>query len=217
MSVPLRLSRDQAKARTRRRLLAAAAEVFAEQGFAGASVDEIASRAGHTVGALYSHFTGKDDLFRAVFDEHVPHPLDVGGGIPPQWKDDVPDFAAFGAYLAELADQHTVSSALEMEFLRYALPRPELLGRLANRWWAPRTAVAHLVAAHHTSHEATAVATVIIGLFEGLVIQRRADPSAVPAELFAKALNWLMTGLEGTPETHPAETHASEERPPETA
>ncbi|MFF5208423.1 TetR family transcriptional regulator [Streptosporangium sp. NPDC000396] len=39
--------------------MAAAAQTFAEQGFAGASVDEIASRAGHTVGALYSHFTGK--------------------------------------------------------------------------------------------------------------------------------------------------------------
>ncbi|MEV8636123.1 TetR/AcrR family transcriptional regulator [Streptosporangium sp. NPDC051023] len=202
--MPLRLSRGQAKARTRRHLLAAAAQVFAEQGFAGASVDEIASRAGRTVGALYANFAGKDDLFRALFEEHLPHPLDVTGGIPSQCEDSAAWFAAFGTYMAELADQHTVTSTLEMEFLRYARTRPELLGRLAERWRAPRTAVARLLPPHDTSHDAShttsrnasAVATVVIGLFEGLVVQRRADPGAVPPELFAQALRWLMTGLE---------------------
>ncbi|GAA3095446.1 TetR/AcrR family transcriptional regulator [Streptosporangium carneum] len=215
MSVPLRLSRRQAKAHTRRRLLAAAAEVFAEQGFAGASVDEIASRAGRTVGALYSSFTGKDDLFRTLLDEHVAHPLDGDGGNPPQWEDGVPGFAAFGASMAELADQHTISSTLELEFLRYALTRPELLDRLAERWLAPRTAVARMVAPHFASHDAAAVATVVVGLFEGLAIQRRADPSAVPSELFATALGWLMTGIEHASEDGTAENLSLENRPPE--
>ncbi len=206
MSVPLRLSRGQAKAHTRGRLLAAAAEVFAEQGFAGASVDEIASRAGRTIGALYANFAGKDDLFRAVFDEHVPHLLDAAGGIPPQWVDAAPSFASFGAYLAELADQRTVSSTLETEFLRYALTRPELLGRLAERWRTSRTAVARLVAPYCAPHDATAVATVLLGLFEGLATQRRADPAAVPSELFAMALRWLTTGMErAIEEVAPAE------------
>ena len=54
-----RLSKAEAKARTRELLLSAAARTFAKKGFAGASVDEIAEAAGYTVGALYSNFGSK--------------------------------------------------------------------------------------------------------------------------------------------------------------
>jgi len=57
---------------TRADLLAAARELFGEQGFAETSADEIVARAGVTKGALYHHFSGKEDLFRAVF-EQVQH------------------------------------------------------------------------------------------------------------------------------------------------
>src|SRR5687767_12383789 len=66
-----RVSRTRSTARTRERLLDAAAEVFAERGFAGASIDEIAVRAGHTKGAVYSNFEGKDDLFLALIDSRL--------------------------------------------------------------------------------------------------------------------------------------------------
>src|SRR3712207_1783074 len=55
----------------RRRLLEAAISVVAERGFHAASVDAIAPEAGYSVGAIYSNFGGKDDLFMAVFDEHA--------------------------------------------------------------------------------------------------------------------------------------------------
>src|SRR5947209_1799462 len=61
--------RDEQKALTRARLLAAAEEVFAQRGFHGASVEEIAREAGATTGALYSNFAGKEDLFLALFEE----------------------------------------------------------------------------------------------------------------------------------------------------
>ena len=47
---------------TKERLLKAALDVFAEQGYQAASVDEIASRAGVTKGALYYWFRDKEDL-----------------------------------------------------------------------------------------------------------------------------------------------------------
>ena len=47
---------------TKERLLKAALGVFAEQGYQAASVDEIASRAGVTKGALYYWFRDKEDL-----------------------------------------------------------------------------------------------------------------------------------------------------------
>ena len=54
---------------TRRDLLDAAREVFAERGFADASMEEIAERAGVTRGPLYHYFDDKQDLFRAVYAE----------------------------------------------------------------------------------------------------------------------------------------------------
>lgn len=47
---------------TGERLVAAAAEVFAERGYDGAGVAEIARRAGLTTGAIYSRFSGKAEL-----------------------------------------------------------------------------------------------------------------------------------------------------------
>jgi AcrR family transcriptional regulator len=44
-------------------------EAFARKGYAAASLDEIARAAQLTKGAVYHHFSGKQDLFRAVFDE----------------------------------------------------------------------------------------------------------------------------------------------------
>jgi AcrR family transcriptional regulator len=53
-------------------LLAAARELFAEDGYAATSLDAVVAKAGVTKGALYHHFSGKRDLFAAVFaDEQV--------------------------------------------------------------------------------------------------------------------------------------------------
>src|SRR5579883_3082128 len=60
---PRRLSRAEAKEHTRDRLLDAAAALFARKGFAGASLEEIAESAGYSVGAVYSNFAGKEQLF----------------------------------------------------------------------------------------------------------------------------------------------------------
>ena len=49
----------------------AAADVFGEKGFRAASLDDVAERAGHTIGAVYSNFASKDDLFRALMVERL--------------------------------------------------------------------------------------------------------------------------------------------------
>ncbi len=52
----------------RERLIAAATVEFAESGYAGATLDGIATRAGVTKGGVYFHFAGKEELFFAVLD-----------------------------------------------------------------------------------------------------------------------------------------------------
>lgn len=52
--------------RTRAALVRAAAEVFAESGFLGASVSKIAERSGLTLGAMYFHFKNKEALAREI-------------------------------------------------------------------------------------------------------------------------------------------------------
>jgi AcrR family transcriptional regulator len=53
---------------TRDRLLTAAAQVFAEKGYDGAGVQEIARRAGFTTGAIYGRFRGKAQLLLAAME-----------------------------------------------------------------------------------------------------------------------------------------------------
>lgn len=59
MTTPATRSREN----TRARLLEAAAQVFAEVGLDGASVEAVCERAGFTRGAFYSNFESKDELF----------------------------------------------------------------------------------------------------------------------------------------------------------
>jgi len=52
----------------RRAILQAALRVFGEQGYAGASMDDIAAAAGITKGAIYGYFPGKEALLAAVVE-----------------------------------------------------------------------------------------------------------------------------------------------------
>ncbi|HEY6781360.1 MAG TPA: TetR/AcrR family transcriptional regulator [Thermoleophilaceae bacterium] len=67
---PERLTRKQRQAHTRECLMLSAARVAARRGLERASLDEVASDAGFTKGAVYANFRSKEDLFLAMLDEH---------------------------------------------------------------------------------------------------------------------------------------------------
>src|SRR3954471_10523442 len=66
-----RLTREESREQTRERLLAAAAELFAERGVNGTSVEQIAERAGYTRGAFYGNFDGKPELLVALLRQRT--------------------------------------------------------------------------------------------------------------------------------------------------
>nr|WP_196467796.1 MULTISPECIES: TetR/AcrR family transcriptional regulator [Planomonospora] len=61
--------RAQRRERTRQALLREGRRLFAERGYGEVGLAEIVQAAGVTKGALYHHFTGKAELFRAVLEE----------------------------------------------------------------------------------------------------------------------------------------------------
>jgi AcrR family transcriptional regulator len=56
-------------ASTRAALLSAARNVFMHEGYAEAGITDIVEQAGASVGSLYHHFTGKADLYLALFEQ----------------------------------------------------------------------------------------------------------------------------------------------------
>src|SRR4051794_19131259 len=190
-----RLSRAEAKARTRGLVLDAAARTFARKGFAGASVEEIAEAAGYSIGAVYSNFGSKEQLFVELLSGRASGQVaeaaqiladEVAAGHSP--------LDALGRMLTEGADKDVDFAPLQAEFWLYAIRNPAALDTLAARMREPRDALAAVVDGEldrrtvEAGASPTAIATVVIALFQGLVRQRRIDPDSVPDELFGRAL-----------------------------
>jgi AcrR family transcriptional regulator len=196
---PTRLSRKDAKARTRSLLLDAAAKVFAHNGYAGASVDDVAEAAGFSTGALYSNFSGKEELFIALFSERNRERTSeaVRAILDPAVSGD-----KRRANIAEmLLDEDDADEAmLQTEFWLFAMRHPELRGQFAEQVHKNRHSLSQALAAWARDHGRPdtiafdELATVLVAVFRGLVQMRRTDPTLVTAELYATASRWLIEG-----------------------
>lgn len=101
-------------AATRSRLLDAASEVFAEKGYARATVGEICRLARANPAAISYHFGGKDELYaqawRRAFDEALRvYPVD--GGLSPQAPADVRFRALISSLLHRMLDSGRLGHA----------------------------------------------------------------------------------------------------------
>jgi AcrR family transcriptional regulator len=195
--------RDEQKALTRRRLLDSAEMVFARHGFHRASVEEIAREAGATTGALYSNFTGKEDLFLALFEERIA--TDVG---------DYSQIVAAGRTFEEQARgaaDHWMAILRErpdyfpllIEFWAYAIRVPELRDRLADRFAALRSASTRLVSegAEQLGFPPSTEAAPLLGLLinalgNGLALEKLVDPDAVSDAVYGDLLVLILRALE---------------------
>ena len=111
---------DPRSAQTRRRILDAAADEFAERGLAGARVDRIAERAGANKQRLYAYFGSKDQLFDQVIEDRIGQLLDA-----------VPfDATDLPAYAVRLFDFNRAHPELVRLLLWHALERPGVLAGL---------------------------------------------------------------------------------------
>src|ERR1700758_2631090 len=54
---------------TQQRILDAATEVFATRGFSAATMADVVAGSGASIGSIYHHFGGKNELFLAIFEQ----------------------------------------------------------------------------------------------------------------------------------------------------
>ncbi|OBH58880.1 TetR family transcriptional regulator [Mycobacterium colombiense] len=130
-----RWTRERRLEHTRSLLLDAAEEVFGEKGFVAATLDDIAFAAGYTKGAIYKHFSTKEDLFLAVSDRYWRRYFD-------NFTEVMAPATQVGAYeLDEIAkrwsqlsrDRGAEHAALGHEFTLYLLRNPEARERAAAK------------------------------------------------------------------------------------
>ncbi|ADG79907.1 Transcriptional regulator, TetR family OS=Tsukamurella paurometabola (strain ATCC 8368 / DSM/ CCUG 35730 / CIP 100753 / JCM 10117 / KCTC 9821 / NBRC 16120/ NCIMB 702349 / NCTC 13040) OX=521096 GN=Tpau_3322 PE=4 SV=1 [Tsukamurella paurometabola] len=105
-------ARERAKAARRRELLAAAARLMAERGFAGVRLEDIGSAAGVSGPAMYRHFAGKQDVLAALLVEISEYLYDGGKRVAAEHADD-PRRA-----LRDLVDFHVDFATSEPDLIR---------------------------------------------------------------------------------------------------
>lgn len=128
-----RLSRAEAKARTREELLKAARVVFARYGYHGTSLDMVAEAAGYTKGAVYANFSGKEDLYLALLDNNIS----TGDS---ELEELITSGVSFGTVSAEITENFYTEleddrdwAALTVEFFAHAMRNETIRTKLTER------------------------------------------------------------------------------------
>jgi AcrR family transcriptional regulator len=117
---------------TRRKLLDAAKRIFAQDGFEGARLEDIAAGAGYTRGAFYANFKSKEDIFFALFEEWVRERIETLTSALRRHSDPAEKLMALRTHYAELATDRRLV-LISLEFKLFALRHPEAHYRLRNR------------------------------------------------------------------------------------
>jgi AcrR family transcriptional regulator len=179
------------RARTRARLVEAAAEMFAERGFHGATLADVAARAAMTTGAIYGNFKSKEELFLAIFEAPA-------SGVDVQFREGatlkeqmrrlgeatvafIPTAKARGALFAEFQIYVQTHRDMQAEVERRALANA---ARLAEAW---RGAIRD----EDIGMQLEQFVVVIDALIGGLISQRLLTPSVVTDETIIAAFEAL--------------------------
>jgi AcrR family transcriptional regulator len=184
----------------RERLFRAAAEEFAQRGYAGASSESISRRAGMSKATFYEHFANKEECIIALFDRSTEV---VAAGMAQAARGAGPGHAAermqagTRAFLAALAEHPEFAQTLLVEIIgagpRAAQRRDQNMQAFADTLDAENEAAARrgLIARFASPHDAYA----IVGAISELVSRQvRLGVPADPLEL-APVIDRLISGV----------------------
>ena len=174
---------------------------MAERGYRGASVNQVAARAGVSKGALYWNFASKEELFLGLLEDRFDRRARALMALTESAAADETSSQAVSRGFAQMVDEHRRLVLLMNEFWALAVRDDELRGRWVKRQRALRADLARALTARHgttgvpLSVPADQLATAIIALADGLAMDRVAEPETVPPELFGEVLQLLYDGL----------------------
>jgi AcrR family transcriptional regulator len=183
-------------------LLSAALRVFARRGYREAGVDEIAAEAGYSKGALYWHFSSKEDLLLALLEERIDAPVRERVALlesaPPDRDMSVEATREFARRVGEERE----ALLLEREYWSIAIRDPELRARYVERQTELRTALASALQARarhlgtpDLPMPAEEVARIVMSIIGGLAVEDLVEPGSVRPELVGEAFALVYAGL----------------------
>jgi AcrR family transcriptional regulator len=197
------LTPERRRQQTRDHLIQAAARVFAERGFHGASLDQVAAAAGFTKGAVYSNFKNKEDLFLALLE--AKRDSEMEALYATLEASDSPPEAQLPEFVTLVQDQTTELGGnwdvLYTEFALYAMRNPAAREKLAEFDALTIAKVAELIDGARTAQGIDAleqpehVARIIVALFRGISVMRALNADAVGESFLETAMEFLARGL----------------------
>ena len=190
-------------------LLTAALRVFARRGYRDAGVDEIAAEAGYSKGALYWHFSGKEELLLALIDERIDAPMRdrvaLLASAPPDRDMSIEATRTF----AQQLNQEREALLLEREYWTLAIRDPELRARYTECQAELRDALAAALEARarhlgtpNLPMPAEDVARIVMSIIGGLAVDDLIEPGSVRPELLGEALAIIYAGLVARAQAH---------------
>jgi AcrR family transcriptional regulator len=201
-----RLTRAERSAQTRAELMDSARRLFLRRGFHAASLELVAEEAGFTIGAVYSRFGSKADLFLAILDERIDQLVAEVAEVAA----DAQPVAAHAELLAgrrmALLEREREWFPLVVEFWSHAARDERLRREFGARHERLVAAYAGLIEADYTrlglalplAPEVLARAVVAMG--NGVALERLADPDRVPDGLLSTmAIAFLRGAAAGDP------------------
>jgi AcrR family transcriptional regulator len=185
--------------------------VFAERGYRQAGVDEIAAAAGFSKGALYWHFSGKEDLLLSLIEERVDAPTrEMVALLESAQPERDMSLEATHEFARRLESQRD-AMLLEREYWTLAIRDPELRVRYAERQTEMRSAMARALEARARHLGAPGlpmpaedVARIVMSIIGGLAVDDLVEPGSVRPQLLGDALALVYAGLVARAQDQPA-------------
>jgi AcrR family transcriptional regulator len=184
----------------RAQILEAAIACFADKGYYGSSIDDIAARTGLSKGAIYHYFSSKREILLAVFEEWSADLLARWRSIGEQSG----PLEALGRSAQEaltLVDDVVPLYQAGLEFCSHAFQDDDLRRRVAAMYADARRHATGLIEGARQQGligevNPRLMATVAIAMFEGLLLLKAFDPEAIDVEAaWREGMSALLRGL----------------------
>lgn len=201
------LTPERRRLQTRDHLLAAAAQVFAQRGYHGATLDEVATVAGFTKGAVYSNFKNKEDLFLALFKADAERGMEALRDTLDE--SDVPGIARITDFVSLVRNMRNMPQpagdsgfeVLYLEFLLYAARHASARDQLRRIDEEATETLAQIIEDERRRQgiepleSPTQAARLVEALFRGMGLLALIEPDVVDDGFVQAAITFVARGL----------------------